>query len=245
MVLVKLTLSPSSTLSSFLGSRVAALLLPILLFVLLGGCSLLEGKDVHLPNLDMFHEFSENMAGEDPADAVDYHEQEPLPEPHTPYVGDAEEHQLDRLAAEDPVIFMYKRGNEHFNAGEYERAVASYDNVLVLEPEHPRAHFKKGASLHMLGRYEEALEEYDAHLALKPDDAHVYYDRGNTLSAMSRWNEAVDSYTRAIKLDSSYAEAYANRAYVYLKLGDAAAASQDADRARALNPAISIPESIH
>lgn len=225
--------------------RAAALLLLVLCLVLPGGCSLLEGKGVHLPNLDMFHEFSENMAGEDSADAVDYHEQKPLPEPHAPYVGDAEEHQLGRLATEDPVIFMYQRGNEHFNAGEYERAVASYDNVLVLEPEHPRAHFKKGASLHMLGHYEEALEEYDAHLALHPDDARVYYDKGNTLSALSRWNEAVDSYTRAIELDDSLAEAYANRAYVYLKLGDAAKASQDVDRAKALNPAVSIPESIH
>lgn len=212
--------------------------------IMLGGCSLLEGTAVHLPNMDIFDEFSANLAGEDPADAVDYREQEPPPQPHTPYIGEAKEPDLSRLAEVDPVIFMYFRGNEHFDAGQYERALAAYENAIVLKPDHPQAHFRKGASLHMLGRYEAALDAYDDHLALSPGDALVHYNKANTLSALHRWQEAEESYTRAVELDSSFANAYANRAFVLLEMGDTAGAREDAATARTLDASVSIPDSL-
>ncbi|MFW5734553.1 MAG: tetratricopeptide repeat protein [Oceanidesulfovibrio sp.] len=210
--------------------------------LLLGGCSLLEGTAVHLPNLDMMDDFSANLSGEDPADAVDFREQDPVPVPHTPYVGEAEERDLRGLAEADPVIFMFYRGNEHFNVGNYGRALAAYENVLVLEPDHPQAHFRKGACLHMLGEYEEAIQAYNAHLALKPMDARVHYNKGNSLSALGRWQEANESYTRAVKLEPSFANAYANRAFVQLEMGNAAEALEDAATARSLNATLNIPD---
>lgn len=210
---------------------------------MLGGCTLMEGTAVHLPNLDMFDEISANMSGDDPAIAVGYREQKPAPQPHTPFLGEAEDHDMSRLAEADPVIFMYCRGNEHFDAGQYERALAAYENTLVLKPEHPQARFRKGASLHMLGKFDEAVEAYDDHLALKPEDVRAHYNKGNSLSALHRWQEAEASYTRAVELDPSFANAYANRAFVLLEMGDRTGAQEDAAKARTLDASVDIPDS--
>ena len=77
-------------------------------------------------------------------------------------------------------------------------ALATTDQVLVLEPDNLDAWFHRGNALAQLGRNEPSLAAYDKALALDPALASAWSHRGGILRELNRLDEAAESFRQAL-----------------------------------------------
>ena len=124
-------------------------------------------------------------------------------------------------------------GNESYERGEFEQALASYDRALELDPQDANTWGNRGIALANLGRYEEAVASYDRSLELDPQDANAWGNRGNSLGDLGRYEEALASYDRSLELDPQKMNAWYNRGIALADLGRYEEALASYDRALA------------
>jgi tetratricopeptide (TPR) repeat protein len=116
-----------------------------------------------------------------------------------------------------PSIFYL--GIYWYEQGDYEGALACYDEILRHYLGSPETFSNKGGALNKLGRYEEALEALDRALQIRPDYAQALNNKGATLSDLGRYEEAIEIFDRALRINPNYAEAFYNKGEALLKLG--------------------------
>ena len=80
------------------------------------------------------------------------------------------------------------------------RALVCFEEVLVLDSHHVKAHVKKAAALEQLGRLDEALASYDHALALDDSLADAYVGKGAVYNRLERYREALECYEHAAHL---------------------------------------------
>ncbi|MEJ6480780.1 tetratricopeptide repeat protein, partial [Nostoc punctiforme UO1] len=97
------------------------------------------------------------------------------------------------------------------SAGEFEEAIASYDQALKFKPDKHEAWNNRGIALGNLVRFEEAIASYDQALKFKPDLHEAWYNRGIALGKLIRFEEAIASYDQALKFKPDKHEAWNNR----------------------------------
>ena len=95
-------------------------------------------------------------------------------------------------------------------SGNIPEALASYGQVLELNPTFVDALNNQGICLQALNRHDEALNNYAQALELKPDYVDAHYNQGICLKALNRHDEALASYAQALKLQPAHAEAHFN-----------------------------------
>lgn len=66
----------------------------------------------------------------------------------------------------------YSKGLAHYQLGEFDEALASYDQALTIDPNYIDALADKGLLLSQQGEFDEALTYFDQTLALEPE--HIY-----------------------------------------------------------------------
>jgi tetratricopeptide (TPR) repeat protein len=66
--------------------------------------------------------------------------------------------------------------------GYYEKAIASFDRSLELQPDAYWAWYNRGNALLKLGRCFEALNSFERAIEFKPDTVLAWHNRGITLS---------------------------------------------------------------
>ncbi len=98
------------------------------------------------------------------------------------------------------------------------QAIAVYQRVLELDPEHAAANINLG-TLHY-NRQDYALSEkhYRAAIAIDPRYALAYFDLGNVLDETGRVTEAIQAYNTALQLAPTYGDAHYNVALAYEKI---------------------------
>jgi hypothetical protein len=107
-----------------------------------------------------------------------------------------------------------------------EEALATYQRLLDLQPDHQGA-LNESGGLHMrLGRPQAALACYDRALAVTPL-AELYVNKGTALRALNRDAEALASFAEAAALKPDLAEARWNASLVRLRQGDFAIGWKD------------------
>jgi tetratricopeptide (TPR) repeat protein len=102
----------------------------------------------------------------------------------------------------------------------YDAALANYDGLLKICPDHTDGLLRRGGVLAVLGRYDEAIAHYEQALRIAPClvDAHLF--RGNALIALDRVDEALRAFCDAGAIDPQYPTAKFNEGMVRLCLGD-------------------------
>ena len=60
----------------------------------------------------------------------------------------------------------FSQGNEHHERGQYEDAIADYDEAIRLRPDLPEAYFIRGVTHHTLGRKQKAISDLQTALEL-------------------------------------------------------------------------------
>ncbi|MCP1715274.1 tetratricopeptide (TPR) repeat protein [Methanocalculus alkaliphilus] len=121
------------------------------------------------------------------------------------------------IDAEASEIFF--RGNQLFDAGEYEAALASYDAVLRIDRGYAEAWANRGAALYQLNRHSAALRSFSRAVDLSPDLVIAWEGLGNVCAALDNPEEAAACYREVITLDPTAASAWAALGDALLELG--------------------------
>jgi tetratricopeptide (TPR) repeat protein len=96
-------------------------------------------------------------------------------------------------------------------------AIATYQQVLDLEPGHAAAHINLGTLYYNRQEYQAAEKHYRAAIDIDPRYALAYFDLGNVLDETGRVAEAIQTYKTALQLAPTYADAHYNLALAYEK----------------------------
>jgi tetratricopeptide (TPR) repeat protein len=156
------------------------------------------------------------------------------------------------------------RGILFASRGEYEMAIADFNEALKLNPNLAAAYILKGRALvasvaklssiedsfssitiliqsgqvseEYIRVYDQAIENFTHAIRLDPNFAGAYNIRGYAYQAKNDTDRAIADYNQAIRLDPNFALAYSNRGSVYFDMGDYDHAIDDYTQAIRLNP---------
>jgi tetratricopeptide (TPR) repeat protein len=98
------------------------------------------------------------------------------------------------------------------------QAIAAYERVLELDPEHAAAHINLGTLYYNRQDYKAAEEHYRRAIEIDPRYALAQFDLGNVLDETGRVEEAIQTYLTALQLAPTYADAHYNLALAYEKI---------------------------
>ena len=128
-----------------------------------------------------------------------------------------------------------RRGNRHYQRGEYAEATVAYNKSIELAPNVGLTYLLRGNVHAACGHHQEAIKDYDkavAHVSqLHPiiQDT-VFFNRGNSKTELSDYDGALQDYTEAISINPNLSQAYYNRGNTYVDLYRFGEALLDYDR---------------
>ena len=96
-------------------------------------------------------------------------------------------------------------------------AIATYQRVLHLDPNHAAAHINIGTLHYNRQEYSVAEKHYRRAIEIDSRYALAYFDLGNVLDETGRVAEAIQTYTTALQLAPTYSDAHYNLALAYEK----------------------------
>ena len=97
-------------------------------------------------------------------------------------------------------------------------AIATYERVLELDPNHAAAHINLGTLCYNRQEYGKAEQHYRRAIEVDARYALAYFDLGNVLDETGRVQEAIQTYQAALHLAPTYADAHYNLALAYEKI---------------------------
>jgi tetratricopeptide (TPR) repeat protein len=147
--------------------------------------------------------------------------------------------------AEDVTLLRAREGAAALLRGQYEKAVASYDEALT-NPEiadfvKASIYSDRGVAKWRLKQTKEAVDDFNQSIQISPENATVYNNRGNALMDLGHPEEAVKDFDRAIALSPNYGAAYNNRGNAHTALAQYDPAFQDFRKAVELMPTSAVP----
>jgi len=98
------------------------------------------------------------------------------------------------------------------------QAIAIYERVLELDPDHAAAHINLGTLHYNRQDFTAAERHYRNAIEVDPRYALAHFDLGNVLDETGRVAEAIKTYSTALQLAPTYADAHYNLALAYEKL---------------------------
>ena len=98
------------------------------------------------------------------------------------------------------------------------QAIAVYERVLELDPQHAAAHINLGTLFYNRQDYTAAEVHYRKAIKIDPRYALAHFDLGNVLDETGRVGDATQTYLTALQLAPTYADAHYNLALAYEKM---------------------------
>ena len=119
------------------------------------------------------------------------------------------------------VILFNNRGVAYEDKGDYDRAIADYDQAIRLEPDYASAFNNRGVAYRLKSDYDRAIRDYDQAIRLKPDYALAFNNRGYAYRQKGEYDHAIRDYDQAIRLKPDYVDAYNGKAWLLATARDA------------------------
>jgi tetratricopeptide (TPR) repeat protein len=104
-------------------------------------------------------------------------------------------------------------------AGEKQRAIALYEEMLELDPEYAAAYINLGTIQFHLRQFARAEQLYRRATQVDPGYVLAFFDLGNVLDELERPDESIAAYSQAVVLSPGYADAHYNLALAYERKG--------------------------
>ena len=120
----------------------------------------------------------------------------------------------------------YQRGIKYKNAGQYQKAIESFDTVLKSAKTDidnnllAETHFQIASIYHILEEYHKSISSYNKAITLNPNSVLYYNALGISHSEAKQYKDAISSFRKATKLNPKNAQPYYNLGLVYLKQGE-------------------------
>lgn len=87
-------------------------------------------------------------------------------------------------------------------SGDFDSALALWDEIIEQEPDHPYPYYRKGFIKHNLRQEDEALADLDMSLMLDPDYIHALLTKGDILKLKGDTAAAHDAYRKVVEIDT-------------------------------------------
>ena len=127
------------------------------------------------------------------------------------------------------------RGVGYRLKGDYDRAIADYNQAIKLNAKFASAYNNRGVAYDKKGEYDRAILDYDQAIKFRPS-AEGYFNRGNAQLGKAHYDRAIDDYNQAIKLKADFAAAFDNRCWARAVVGILKQALADCNEALRLMP---------
>ena len=101
-------------------------------------------------------------------------------------------------AALDPATIYFYRGTAYYFKKEYDRAIADFNQALILNPKDAAAFNNLGNAYYNKKQYERAIADYNQALILNPKDAEAFNNRGIAYELKGDKVKAIESYRQAL-----------------------------------------------
>jgi tetratricopeptide (TPR) repeat protein len=105
-------------------------------------------------------------------------------------------------------------------AGEKNRAIALYEEILKVDPEYAAAYINLGTLLFHQRNFSLAEELYRRATEVDPAYVLAFFDLGNVLDELQRPDESIAAYRQAVSLSPRYADAHYNLALAFERKGE-------------------------
>jgi tetratricopeptide (TPR) repeat protein len=125
---------------------------------------------------------------------------------------------------------------DHHRAGRLADAMAGYDRLLALSPDHFDALHLSGFLAHQAGRSLDGLRRIHRAILVHPVFPEAFNSLGSALADLGRNAEAEAAFAQAIKQRDDYAEAHGNLGTVFQAMGRMTEAEEAYGRALAFAP---------
>jgi len=109
-------------------------------------------------------------------------------------------------------------------AGEKQRAIALYEEMLELDPNYAPGYINLGTLYFHLRQFKKAEELYRKATETDPGYVLAFFDLGNVLDELERHDESIAAYQRSVELSPRYADAHYNLALALERQGELRAA---------------------
>lgn len=113
-----------------------------------------------------------------------------------------------------------KHGTILWSNGDFERAIASFDQAISLEPANAEAYFCKASAQQSLQADQDALANYDRALAIRPAYVEALNNKAVLLKEAGDVRAAIAAYRAAIDAEPSCVQAWTGKALCELLTGD-------------------------
>jgi tetratricopeptide (TPR) repeat protein len=127
-------------------------------------------------------------------------------------------------------------GSIYMNKGEYDQAIANFDEVLKLFPKLDSAYATRGLAYFYKGDYDRAIAGYNQAWKLNPTKDIFYENRGGVYFGKGDFDHAIADFDQALKLNPKNYRSYERRADVYFDKRDWENAIQDYTATLQLKP---------
>jgi tetratricopeptide (TPR) repeat protein len=134
-----------------------------------------------------------------------------------------------------PAVAFYNRGIAWADKGEFDRAIADYNEAIRINPKYADAYHNRANAWKEMGEYDRGIADLDEAIRLSQDALH-YNSRGFIWIKKGEYDRAIADFSDAIRLNPRFAIPYANRGEAWRLKGDLERALVDQDRAIALDP---------
>lgn len=109
-------------------------------------------------------------------------------------------------------------------AGEKQRAIALYEEMLALDPNYAPGYINLGTLHFHMRQFSKAEELYRRATETDPGYVLAFFDLGNVLDELERPDESIAAYQRSVELSPRYADAHYNLALAFERKGELRAA---------------------
>ena len=122
---------------------------------------------------------------------------------------------------------LVESGKELYRTDQDEKATATFEEAVRLDPDFAEAYFRLGLSYDALGKeseaqeaYKKSIEKYKKHLDAHSKDAEAHYNLGQAYAGLRLYTEAVREYRQATRLKSDDADMYYDLGVALTKLAN-------------------------
>ena len=138
-------------------------------------------------------------------------------------VTETQQLELKKIATKNNDYFRaiqeLERGNEFYQRREYEKALSSYDQAIILDSQSAEFYNNRGLAHYHLKNFADAVNDFSRALEINTSFAYAYNNRGMVRTTVGNVELAIQDYTKAIQLNPKLVDALNNRGNAYASLG--------------------------